>query len=231
MSPPELSIMNGFSHFICTLTRSLPRGCVSVILCLILATTSCRPSKGDAIRSGIDTLDFSSLTTEVSTLVSDSGVTRYKLEASLWYTYDTPEKKWFFPKGFYVEQFDTLLAVKASIKADTAYYFEAKQLWHLQGNVHVMNREGQHFYSPSLFWDQEKEEVYSHDPIRIIKSEGEILEGRYGFKSNQSMTRYTIFSSSGHMEVSESPSSQDSLPSVLPPSSTRSFPKDTVSDQ
>ncbi|MDO4770615.1 LPS export ABC transporter periplasmic protein LptC [Porphyromonas sp.] len=184
-----------------TLTRPTFWGCVGVFLYIIWSATACGPGKGDTVKSEVDTLVFTTMTRGVETLVSDSGVTKYKLVAELWYTYDQPEKKWRFPEGIYLEQFDTLFNAQATVKADSAYYYEAKKLWHLMGNVEVMNREGQKFFSNSLFWNQEREEVYSHDSVRIIRSEGQELRGKYGFKSNQDMTSYMIFTSSGHMDV------------------------------
>lgn len=210
------------SFLIKTLTCPKCIGYVSAFLYLLFSVSACNNSKGDALKGQIDTLDFESCTTGVNTLISDSGVTKYKLVADAWYTYTTPEKKWYFPQGLYVEQFDTLMTTEASIKADTAYYYESKQLWYLVGNVHVMSREGEVFDSNSLYWDQKAEEVYSHEYIRIEKPGGQMLEGKYGFKSNQSMTRYTIFSSSGHLDVEDKPLPadsipKDSLPAILPP--------------
>lgn len=198
-----------------TLTRPYVWGCVGVFLYILWSFTACGPGKGDALKSEVDTLEFSTMTRGVETLISDSGVTKYKLVAELWYTYDRPEKKWFFPEGIYLEQFDTLFNIQASVKADTAYFYEARNLWHLLGNVEVMNREGQRFYSSSLFWDQNAEEVYSNAHVRIVRSEGQELQGRYGFRSNQNMTKYEIFSSLGHMDIDSDgtpkPKRKDSL--------------------
>lgn len=195
-----------------TLIRPSLWGCVGVFLYIIWSATACGPGKGDAVKSEQDTLTFSTMTRMVETLVSDSGVTKYKLMADVWYTYDTPEEKWYFPEGIYLEQFDTLFNAQATVKADTAYYFEAKKLWHLIGNVEVMNREGQKFYSNSLFWNQYTEEVYSHDSVRIIRSEGQELRGKYGFRSNQDMTSYKIFTSSGHMDVNKESTTAPTAP-------------------
>ena len=52
-----------------------------------------------------------------------------------------------FPRGIYVEKFDTLFQTEASIKADTAYYYDKKGLWELIGNVEVESLQGE------AFWD------------------------------------------------------------------------------
>ena len=47
------------------------------------------------------------ITDSVSTLISDSGITRYRIEAPQWLVYDKTDPPYQeFPKGIYLEQFD-----------------------------------------------------------------------------------------------------------------------------
>ena len=46
-----------------------------------------------------------------------------------------------------------------------------------------------------MFWDQEKEKIYSDKFIRIEQVD-RVLTG-YGFESNQQMTEYQIFNNTG----------------------------------
>ena len=72
----------------------------------------------------------------VTTLISDSGITRYKIITEEWEIYDKKNPPyWAFEKGVYLEKFDSLFHIDASIKADTAYYYEKKKLWELRSNV------------------------------------------------------------------------------------------------
>ena len=74
----------------------------------------------------------------VTTLISDSGITRYKIITEEWEIYDKKNPPyWAFEKGVYLEKFDSLFHIDASIKADTAYYYEKKKLWELRSNVHT----------------------------------------------------------------------------------------------
>lgn len=144
--------------------------------------------------------------TQVNTLISDSGITRYRIEAAEWIVFGkAKEPYWYFPEGIYVEKFDTLFHSEASIKADTAYYFDKKGLWHLIGNVEVESLQGEQFDTSELFWDQKKEKVYSDKYIRIQQKE-QIITG-VGFESNQNMTRYKIFNSQGEFPVEDTPKS------------------------
>lgn len=142
-------------------------------------------------------------TTGVTTFISDSGMIRYKIITAEWLIFnqvDTPF--WAFEKGIYLEKFDTLFRIDSSIKADTAFYYEPKKLWELRGNVHIRSQRGDKFDTQLLFWDQNKERIYSDRYIRIEQPE-RILTG-YGFESNQQMTEYQIYNNTGIFTVEDS---------------------------
>ena len=138
----------------------------------------------------------------VSTLISDSGITRYKVEAEEWLIYDKKNPPyWAFEKGVYLEKFDTLFRIEASIKADTAYYHEKKKLWELKGNVQIMSLRGDKFQTDLLFWDEKKEKVYS-DKFIQIEQDDKVIRG-YGFESNQDLTEYEIKNTTGIFTIED----------------------------
>lgn len=142
------------------------------------------------------------ITDSVNTLISDSGVTRYRIEAPQWLIYDRTEPPYQeFPQGIYMEQFDIDLSVQASLKADYAYYDEQQQQWTLRGNVHALNRKGEEFDTPEMKWDQKTHRVYSDTSIHI-KREKSIIEG-VGFDSNEEMSKYTILHPTGVFPIEE----------------------------
>ena len=151
----------------------------------------------------------------VTTLISDSGITRYKVVAEEWLIHDKKNPPyWAFEKGVYLEKFDTLFRIDASIKADTAYYHEKKKLWELKGNVQILSQRGDKFQTNLLFWDEKKEKVYSDQFIQI-EQEDKIIKG-YGFESNQDLTEYIIKNTTGVFTV------EDTAPaSVQPADSTK----------
>ena len=100
-----------------------------------------------------------------------------------------------------LEKFDTLFHIDASIKADTAYYYEKKKLWELKGNVQILSQRGDKFQTELLFWDEKKEKVYSDKYIQI-EQEDKIIRG-YGFESNQDLTEYEIKNSTGIFTVED----------------------------
>ncbi len=130
-------------------------------------------------------------TTDVSTLISDSGIVRYRVQAPVWYVYDeAKEPKWTFPQSLHLESFDDMFNKDATIDCDSATYLTNVQIWRLDGNVRVVNMAGEKFLTEQLFWDQRKQSVYSDSFIQIIRAD-RIMEG-YGFVSNESMTNFAV---------------------------------------
>ncbi len=130
----------------------------------------------------------------VSALISDSGITRYRLTAKVWDVLNTSEGTvWYFPEGVYVEKFDSLFQVEASIEADTAYNFTKNSLWRLVKNVKVVNLEQREFTTSELFWNEKQERVYSDSLVCIKENDGETVIYGLGFWARQDMTKYTLY--------------------------------------
>lgn len=166
---------------------------VLIAVVMLFLYTACSNKDKDLLDIRYDPETTPSMNTDsVTMLVSDSGITRYKIITDNWQIYDkAAEPYWFFPKGIYIEQFDSVFEVEAKIVADTAWRYTDKNLWRVKGNVDIRNRQGEMFMSDELFWDQQSQKVYSDKYIEIIRGETE-LKG-YGFESNQEMTEYRIF--------------------------------------
>ncbi len=181
---------------------------------MLLLFSSCNDKKkalGAAIteRDSLPVLN----TLGVTSLISDSGVTRYRIKTEEWLVYDRKRPSyWAFEKGVYLEQFDSLLHVEASIKADTAYYYDREKLWKLMGHVDIRNRKGERFNTELLYWNQNDRKVYSDKFIRIQQPD-RIITG-YGFDSNEQMTVYVIHNIGAVINV------DDSAP-VAPPDSLK----------
>ena len=127
----------------------------------------------------------------VMTLISDSGVTRYRINTEEWMVFDRKNPSyWAFEKGIFMEKFDSVFNVEASVKADTAYYYDKQKLWKLMGNVDISNLKGERFETELLYWDQNKHTIYSDKFIRIEQPD-RIIMG-HGFDSNEQMSVYTI---------------------------------------
>jgi len=148
-------------------------------------------------------------TENVSQLISDSGITRYRLETKIWDMYSSGEPYWHFPEGIHVERFDSLFQVEGSIVADTAYYFERQELWQAIGNVVAKNTEGTTFETSELFWDQKVppnvvKAFYTLKPVKITKPDNTFVYGRNGFRADQSLNTVHLFSGKGELNIEES---------------------------
>lgn len=158
---------------------------------LIAVLAGCKDD-GKIDVSKIDMTKMPTMTTRnVSTLISDSGRTQYRIVAPLWEVYDNRENSyWRFPEGLYLRKFDRKMKVIATIAADSAIYFKEKNLWRLDGRVEVTKEPREIFLSQQVFWDQNKGIVYS-DSFIHIENATHMMEG-YGFTARQDFSGYSI---------------------------------------
>ncbi|MEG1564886.1 MAG: LPS export ABC transporter periplasmic protein LptC [Bacteroides sp.] len=176
---------------------------VLVTIVMLLLFSSCGDKKKVMAQAISDQDSLPVMATyKVVTLISDSGVTRYRLNTDEWMVYDKKNPPcWAFEKGIYLEQFDSLLKVDASIKADTAYFYNREERWKLMGHVAIKNRRGERFNTELLYWDQAAHRVYSDKFIRIVQPD-RIITG-HGFDSNEEMTVYVINNMEGVFYVED----------------------------
>lgn len=183
---------------------------------------SCKDNSENLVSFSYDPESVPTLITDSGTqLISDSGITRYKMIYDVWMVFDkAKDPYWYFPEGLYLERFTPDFEIEAIVKSDTAWYFTEKNLWKLKENVHVENMEGEQFDSDELYWDRKNGRVYSESYIEIQQKESQ-MKG-YGFESNEQMTDYRIFKPRDarfpfvDQPVSEAP---DSLSTATPVSS------------
>lgn len=176
---------------------------VSAVAALVVLFSGCKEDGKLGVASRIDPKKMPTMSTvNVSTLISDSGITQYKIVSPLWTVYDEVDTPyWNFPKGVYLQKFDRKFNVIASVAADSAKYFRLQNLWRLDGNVELHKEPGELFLTQQLFWDQRRNRLYS-DSFIHIESPTRMLEG-YGFESNDRLTKYSIRRPTGIFPVSE----------------------------
>lgn len=171
-----------------------------VMLLLFSACSGRNKEMGEAIteRDSLPVMD----TKGVMTMISDSGITRYRINTEEWLVFDRRNPPyWAFEKGIYLEKFDSIFNVEASIEADTAYYYEKQKLWKLMSNVHIQNLKGEQFDTELLYWDQNKHRVYSDRRVRIEQPDQVIYA--IGFESDEQLNKYKFFKPDGVFYVNE----------------------------
>lgn len=178
--------------------RLLPVAVFALLLgTAMLTATSCDDDKKEIISGNTNPETTPTMTTrDVITLVSDSGITRYKITTPLWLMFEeASEPTWRFPEGVHLEKFNARLKPEATIDCDSATYFKNQQLWRLDGYVNIHNTLGEKFLTNQLYWNQRQQKIYS-DSFIHIERQGKVIEG-YGFESNERMTRYNVLRVSG----------------------------------
>ena len=156
------------------------------------------------ISHNLDPSKMSSMVSHnISTLISDSGITQYKILSPVWYIYDEADTPyWSFPEGLYLQKYDHNFDVIATVAADSAKYFKLMRLWLLEGEVEMTKAPEDLFLSPRVYWDQRKQQLYS-DTFIHIENATHILEGT-GFESDENLSRYRILHPTGIFPVDES---------------------------
>jgi len=138
----------------------------------------------------------------VNTLISDSGVIKYKIVTERWdvNTVKNPTR-WTFEKGVFFEQFDQQFHVEAYVQADTAWYFDQQKLWKLRGRVRIRNINGLIYESEELYWDGLKHELYSNVFSKVTTPE-RTMQGTY-FRSDEHMRHYIVSNSKGSFTTAD----------------------------
>lgn len=181
----EKSILENIGH----IENGLRNAAVAAVcsFCSLIAL-SCQEQK-EHTAAAIHDRDSVAMMTSfgVNTLISDSGVLKYRIVTERWEVNDKRNpSRWIFDKGLFLEQFDEKFHVQSYIQCDTAYYFDQKKLWELRSRVRVLTKDGLKFSSERLYWDEDKHELYSDVYSRLVTPE-RTLEGSY-FRSDERMT-------------------------------------------
>ena len=135
----------------------------------------------------------------VNTLISDSGVIKYRIVTEQWDVNTVRQpSRWEFMKGIFFEQFDEKFHVQAYIQADTAWYYDQQKLWHLRGRVRIRNINGLIYTSEELYWDGISHELYSNVFSKVVTPDRQ-MEGSY-FRSDEQMRHYLVSNSKGSFE-------------------------------
>ena len=170
-------------------------GCVA----LLGSCSAEQEHMADAINES-DSLAFMTAS-GISTLISDSGVIRYKLVAEDWQIHNnTNPATWKFLHGFFMERFDENMHTDLFVQADTAYLHE-QRTWELRGRVIIKNLQGTLFLTEEIFWDMSEHKMWNHKPMDIFTPDRE-LHGTE-FRSNEQMTEYYVINSEGAFPASD----------------------------
>ncbi len=132
----------------------------------------------------------------VNTLISDSGVIKYRIVTERWEINENRKpSRWTFNKGILLTQFDLKKHVVGYIQCDSAVYFDKDRRWELRGRVRILTAQGLTFYSNELYWDERNHEMWSYT-YSHLKTPDKELQGNW-FHSDEQMTNYEIRQTKG----------------------------------
>lgn len=180
---------------------------------VVLFGASCSKDEKEKIGAVKDRKTIPGLVaSKITTVISDSGITRYRIYTDKWDIFDkAQEPYWEFKKGIYFERFNEKLIIDASFRSDFAKYYEYKKLWEFKGKVKAVNLQGEMFETELLYWDQQQGRLYSDKFMRVTRPTM-IISG-IGFEADQSLSKWKILKPQGPIYVQE----KDSTPPVSPP--------------
>lgn len=107
-----------------------------------------------------------------------------------------------FPDGIHVKFYDDSMKIESEITANYAIYYQDDKLWEAKGNVVAHNIEKGRLNTEVLFWDENKELIYSNSFSRIETEDGTFY-GQDGFEANQRFTKWRLKGSSGTVKIKE----------------------------
>ena len=190
--------------------RTLPLFIISLIISFSLLACS---EEHEHTAPAINPQDSVSMmmTYGVNTLISDSGVIKYRIVTEQWEVNQIRQpSRWIFEKGLFLEQFDLAKHVQAYIQCDTAYYYDVLRLWELHGRVRILTKKGLRFSSEELFWDEKTHELYSNKYSHLITADKELHGNR--FRSDENMTKYSVKYTKGYFDKGDiDKSSRDNM--------------------
>ena len=182
-------------------TLSLKTIIIPVIAGIIMVFSSCESNdieKINTITHELDAPNISIINTEIiyTENAKIKAIVRSK-EINQYLNIEEPYTE--FPKGIFVEFYDSIQKPTSFIRANYCIYDETEKLWTAENDVVAVSEEGDTLNTEFLIWDQQKEKIYSDQYVRITNKEG-VIHGK-GFEANQDFTNWTIKGSSGTFNV------------------------------
>jgi LPS export ABC transporter protein LptC len=158
---------------------------------LLILLISCERKADPLANAEILTLP-SHTVIDFETIFTDSGKVQLIMRAPLMERYDKTEIPYAeFKSGMYIEFWDGHEKPVATASSKYARYTEdKKKIWELKDSVVVINEDNDKLETEQLFWDEEKDQIYTDRFVKIT-SEVQTIMGT-GFESDSRLTRRVI---------------------------------------
>jgi LPS export ABC transporter protein LptC len=127
----------------------------------------------------------------IETVYTDSGKLQLILSTSLLEQYDNKDAPYTeFRSGIKMVFYDGKKGPVASVTSKYAKYTKTTNLWELKDSVIVLNEVNDKLETEVLYWNQEKDLIYTDRFVKIT-SEDQIIQG-FGFESDSRLIKKRI---------------------------------------
>jgi LPS export ABC transporter protein LptC len=178
----------------------------SMAAMILLASLSACRNDIETVRSldFIDTLPAMTAD-DIEIIYSEKGKVQIRLVSPRLISKETEtEPILVFPDGFTVYFYDSIMKPTSTISADYGISYEKKKLMEARHNVVVVNtQKNEQLNTEELFWDQNKEVIYSETFVKITSGQ-QVIYGE-GLYSKQPFDVMEVYKTSGVLEIKEEP--------------------------
>ncbi len=168
----------------------------------VIVFFSCQENSVEVIKSFTSTSDLPKQSAEkVQIMYTDSGKLQVKMNAPKLERYEQDKKKEYilFPEGIEVYFYSDSGTIKSQITANHAKYYTGKKLWEARNNVRAQNQEGDVLETELLFWDDEKDLIYT-DQFAKVRDDQSIIQGE-GFEAKEDLSQWEFNKVTGHINL------------------------------
>lgn len=172
-----------------------------LLIASLVLLSSCE-RKGETVKKS-EILSLPSMTNrDITTVYDDSGKVQLIMRAPLIETYSNDESPYSeFREGILVTFFDGKKDSVGYASAKYAKYIDKKKLWELRDNVVILNGSNDRLETEQLFWDQDKDQIYTDRFVKIINEDQTIMGT--GFESDIRLNKRRIKNPSGPIYLRE----------------------------
>jgi LPS export ABC transporter protein LptC len=174
-----------------------------VIVLGLLLLASCRdndlPKVEEVIKAGTVPTEVS---TDVDLIYTDSAQLKARLDAPKMVRYlSETNPRIEMPNGMHVNFYDAYGNVNSSLRANYGIRFMNKNLTKVTGDVIVVNLAGDTLSTEELYWQEDKERIYSDKFVKVTKKD-EIIVAE-GFESDVKFQNYIFKKVKGIISVKQ----------------------------
>ena len=140
--------------------------------------------------------------TNIESYLSQNGKVKAKLTAPKMFSVQSDTPKLEFPNSLHVTFFDDSTKIESVLSAKYGIFYQRKNLVFLKDSVVAFNYSKDTLRCDELWWDQDKEIIYTDSPVQIRKP-NERIDG-IGMVADQNFRKWTIKNAKGPINVADS---------------------------